>query len=178
MSELEQLSLNELPCTDPNCQENFSNNNNHHNTNNNNNEIAVATAPATNPTTAINANNQETFSNNDHLTNNVHGADDDVDNENPDDDRKESIDSQEFLLGENMTDSSSEQEREQMADNNCSGNCQQYADGSASCSGGGGQVGGEHNQNNDFYDPLMNQGVYCNDGNLYFYLYPYIVLYK
>lgn len=93
------------------------------------------------------------------------------------DDRKESIDSQEFLLGENMTDSSSDQEREQL-ENSCSGNCQQYsndgqqfstdcqqynADGTASCSGGQ----GERNQNNDFYDPLMNHNIYCNDGKLF-----------
>ncbi|XP_075168225.1 uncharacterized protein LOC142240398 [Haematobia irritans] len=165
LNELEQLSLNELPCTDPNCQENYltQSNNNYHNTNIHNNNIEVATT--------TNTNHSETLCNNDHLANrseDKHNNDgnDIGDENNPDDDRKESIDSQELLLGETMTDSSSDHEREQMVDNSCTGNCQQYSDGSASCSGGGGQ--GEHNQNNDFYDPLMNHGVvYCNDASHY-----------
>ncbi|XP_013108166.2 TBC1 domain family member 5 homolog A [Stomoxys calcitrans] len=202
LNELEQLSLNELPCTDPNCQENFlthssssNNNNNIHPINIHNNNIETA-ATTTNPN-----NTQETLGNNDHLATkqgdkkrNNDVDEEEADENNPDEDRKESIDSQELLLGENMTDSSSDQEREQMVDNNCTGNCQQYSDGtnscqqysdgtntcqqyndgagncqqygdgSASCSGGG---QGEHNQNNDFYDPLMNHGVYCNDASHY-----------
>ncbi|KAI8127069.1 hypothetical protein CVS40_2698 [Lucilia cuprina] len=166
---LEQLSLNELPCTDPNCRENFNTNNN--NNNNNNNET-----PNTNQLQQQQLQNEqqphEDLINdpNDTTLNNV---------ENPanEDDRKESIDSQEFLLGENMTDSSSDQEREQL-ENSCSGNCQQYSsdgqqyntdcqqynnDGTASCSGGQ----GERNQSGDFYDPLMNHSIYCNDASHY-----------
>ncbi|XP_061397411.1 myb-like protein I [Musca vetustissima] len=176
LNELEQLSLNELPCTDPNCQENYANNNNHHNINpiNNNNEAAAASASAASSSAiasnSINSNTIDTLGNNEHL----HHKDDDTAPEDPDnnleDDRKESIDSQELLLGDNMTDSSSEQDRDQMVDDNsCTGNCQQYSDGTASCSGGGsgGGMQGEHNQSNDFYDPLMNHGIYCNDASHY-----------
>ncbi|XP_065368360.1 protein kinase 4 [Calliphora vicina] len=171
---LEQLSLNELPCTDPNCRENFNTNNN----NNNNNE--------TTNTNQLQQQQQqlqlqtELQQQHEDLINDPNNTIPLNDLENPvvnEDDRKESIDSQEFLLGENMTDSSSDQEREQL-ENSCSGNCQQYSsdgqqyntdcqqyntDGSASCSGGQ----DERNQNNDFYDPLMNHSVYCNDASHY-----------
>uniref|UniRef100_A0A1I8N9S4 Uncharacterized protein n=2 Tax=Musca domestica TaxID=7370 RepID=A0A1I8N9S4_MUSDO len=188
LNELEQLSLNELPCTDPNCQENYTNNN-HHNIkphNNNNEAVAAATASSSVIASTTNSNTIDPLGNNDHLHQNITTAED-PDN-NLEDDRKESIDSQELLLGDNMTDSSSDQDRDQMVgENSCSGNCQQcpdgstcqqysdgsacqqYSDGSASCSGGGGDVnsGGDQNQSNDFYDPLMNHGIYCNDASHY-----------
>ncbi|XP_037806662.1 putative uncharacterized protein DDB_G0271606 [Lucilia sericata] len=166
---LEQLSLNELPCTDPNCRENYNTNNN-----NNNNET-----PNTNQLQQQQQlqNEQQQQLHEDLITDPNDTTLENVENPVNEDDRKESIDSQEFLLGENMTDSSSDQEREQL-ENSCSGNCQQYSsdgqqyntdcqqynnDGTASCSGGQ----GERNQSGDFYDPLMNHSIYCNDASHY-----------
>lgn len=163
---LEQMSLNELPCTDPNCRENFQ-------SNINNNETSH---------TSHSQQSQEQQLHFQHLAdldNGPNGPNDPSQLDNAanlvsEDDRKESIDSQEFLLGENMTASPSDQERVQL-DNSCADNCQQYnsagqhcnadcqqcnKDGTASCSAGQ----GENHTTNEFYDPLMNHNVYCSDG--------------
>ena len=168
-----------MPCTDPNCRDNFNSNNNE----------TINTAQQLQQQQIHNhelqqqQQHQQQQQQNDNLINDpnnipIPGSNNVDPNNANEDERKESIDSQEFLLGDNsMTDSSSDQEREQL-EKSCSGNCQQYntdgeqcdsdcqqynTDGSvASCSGG--QAGMERNQNNDFYDPLMNHNIYCNDG--------------
>ena len=164
-----------MPCTDPNCRDNFNSNNNETINTAQQQQQQIHTHELQQQQ---NQHQQQHDNLNNDPNNTIPGCNNVDPNNANEDERKESIDSQEFLLGDNsMTDSSSDQEREQL-EKSCSGNCQQYTtdgeqcdsdcqqyntDGSvASCSAGQGAM--ERNQNNDFYDPLMNHNIYCNDG--------------
>uniref|UniRef100_A0A1B0BZ54 DUF4802 domain-containing protein n=1 Tax=Glossina palpalis gambiensis TaxID=67801 RepID=A0A1B0BZ54_9MUSC len=171
---LEQFNLNEIPCNDPNCQENYGlqggNNNESQPQIDRENEGQLYIIPKDNEQrerkleAGINCNL---------ALNPLSDLED----------RKESIDSQEFLLSaNNMTDNTVVTDQGEYIENCTDMDCPEYLEATAAAAaaaeaannysrchsrneGGSGGGGGNNHlqQGGEFPDPLMNYNGYCND---------------
>ncbi|XP_004526391.1 probable serine/threonine-protein kinase DDB_G0282963 [Ceratitis capitata] len=158
LTSLEHLSLSEeitIECTDPNCQEIYKCNR------------QILPQRQQDASQSVNPNQN-------HLSNEVNNFEDEDDF--LDDNRKESIDSTELLISTKMAASTAQASAANESPNlmeNCSGDCAECESGhyndecTDECNTNTNGVNNNGGNGNNFFDPLINHGGYCDEESHY-----------